>query len=494
MATLPAPNDTVSRYGPLAALLLVAAFAASAALPVSDIDYWWHVAAGRWIVEHHQLPTTDPFGVFGDANPVRALTVLRGQWLGQVVLWAAHLAAGPAGAVALRVLLLASALAVIILRARRAGASWVATLIVASTVAFGLVRFTGERPQLLGFPLFALLLLVLELRDARRPAWTVLAVGAIGLVWVNAHGSVLLAVLLVAGMAATETVSRLALRRPPGDRTLWLAAGALAVVTAAGPNGLRTFSYALTTQASELAKRTTEYVSSLAIAGPGGSAAQAGVYAALALGAVALPTLVRVSPTRAAALVALGLASVMSYRYHSLYLIGAGPWIAQGLTGLEARLRPPFIRAARLAPIPLAALSAALLFWTQPPLQALRGAVNEGRVPRVATEHLRSVGAQGRALVWFEWSGFALEECAPAVTPFVDPRMLDDALLRPYTHMIWATPEGLAALDRSGVDWVLLPFQNARGESYPLHAVLRQSLVWKTELSWDRGALYRRVR
>jgi hypothetical protein len=72
--------------------------------------------------------------------------------------------------------------------------------------------------------------------------------------------------------------------------------------------------------------------------------------------------------------------------------------------------------------------------------------------------------------------------------------MLDDARLRPYTHMIWATPEGVSALEASGIDWVLLPFRSAADEPYPLHALLRMSPSWRTALQWDRGALYERVR
>jgi hypothetical protein len=32
---------------------------------VLDPDIWWHMATGRWILQHHALPVTDPFSMYG---------------------------------------------------------------------------------------------------------------------------------------------------------------------------------------------------------------------------------------------------------------------------------------------------------------------------------------------------------------------------------------------------------------------------------------------
>ena len=36
---------------------------------VSDPDIWWHLATGRWILQHHALPMTDPFSSYGLGKP-----------------------------------------------------------------------------------------------------------------------------------------------------------------------------------------------------------------------------------------------------------------------------------------------------------------------------------------------------------------------------------------------------------------------------------------
>lgn len=36
---------------------------------VADNDIWWHLAAGRWILQHRSLPRTDPFSLYGMGKP-----------------------------------------------------------------------------------------------------------------------------------------------------------------------------------------------------------------------------------------------------------------------------------------------------------------------------------------------------------------------------------------------------------------------------------------
>ena len=44
------------------ALLLVLLFFAFSSwfMQVSDVDFWWHIATGRYILEHRSLPDKDP--------------------------------------------------------------------------------------------------------------------------------------------------------------------------------------------------------------------------------------------------------------------------------------------------------------------------------------------------------------------------------------------------------------------------------------------------
>ncbi|HEX7193216.1 MAG TPA: hypothetical protein VF381_16715, partial [Thermoanaerobaculia bacterium] len=62
-----------------AAILFVVLAAASLA-PIWSNDYFWHSAAGSWIVAHHALPATDPLAVASSHE-----RWVDGEWLFQLL-------------------------------------------------------------------------------------------------------------------------------------------------------------------------------------------------------------------------------------------------------------------------------------------------------------------------------------------------------------------------------------------------------------------------
>src|SRR5437016_8251400 len=69
----------------IAAVVLFVLVAIAAVAPIRSYDYFWHLAAGRWIVDHHAIPATDPLAVASVRTPW-----INGEWLYQVVLYATH--------------------------------------------------------------------------------------------------------------------------------------------------------------------------------------------------------------------------------------------------------------------------------------------------------------------------------------------------------------------------------------------------------------------
>ena len=62
---------------------LVVAFAAVFALRrLDNTDTWWHLAGGRWIVQHHHVPATDPLSWTVPDHPW-----INVQWLFDIVLY-----------------------------------------------------------------------------------------------------------------------------------------------------------------------------------------------------------------------------------------------------------------------------------------------------------------------------------------------------------------------------------------------------------------------
>lgn len=53
--------------------------------PIFSYDFFWHRATGRWIVEHHALPLTDPFTAGSDR-----VEWINGEWLWEAVVYSLH--------------------------------------------------------------------------------------------------------------------------------------------------------------------------------------------------------------------------------------------------------------------------------------------------------------------------------------------------------------------------------------------------------------------
>src|SRR6187200_2063204 len=98
----------------LAPIALFVALACAALGPVRNYDFFWHLATGRWIVEHHALPLVDPFAVASDRH-----AWINGEWLFEVVAYGAQQAVGVAGMSVVRALLAASIFVLVFFRSRR---------------------------------------------------------------------------------------------------------------------------------------------------------------------------------------------------------------------------------------------------------------------------------------------------------------------------------------------------------------------------------------
>lgn len=166
--------------------------------PIQSYDAFWHLATGEWILEHRDLPATDPFALASD--PVRWYN---GEWLFEV---AAHLIELAGGVVALsiaRAIVVASLftwlLAVV---AKRSG---LAAAIAVTAIAFaGADHRLGVRPELAGV-VFATV--VTHLLLGRLTRGKIAALGAITIVWMNMHPSALLAPVIAGATGAGKLIA-----------------------------------------------------------------------------------------------------------------------------------------------------------------------------------------------------------------------------------------------------------------------------------------------
>jgi len=172
----------------IAAAGLFVLIAVAAVAPIRSYDYFWHLATGRWIVEHHSLPTFDPLTVASAHVPW-----INGEWLYEIVLYAMHGIAGDGGISIINALLIAAIFAAGFVFASREQDIGVALLIAAIAFAGASDRL-GVRPAAAAALLIVIAIGLLGSRLRITPL--TIAYACLTIVWINVHPSALLAPVL----------------------------------------------------------------------------------------------------------------------------------------------------------------------------------------------------------------------------------------------------------------------------------------------------------
>lgn len=173
---------------------IVALIAYQPNLMLRDADTYWHLAAGRWILEHASVPTLDPFSHSMPGVPWTAF-----EWLSELVMLGVYRLGGWAGLAALAACSFALVLA-LLMRFLLARMEPVHALLFTVLAGSMLSTHLLARPHAMAWLLLALWIsaLVDAAEARRRPPWWLLGLMVL---WANMHGSFVLGLLLGAGMA-----------------------------------------------------------------------------------------------------------------------------------------------------------------------------------------------------------------------------------------------------------------------------------------------------
>ncbi|HUF17735.1 MAG TPA: hypothetical protein VMS12_06805 [Thermoanaerobaculia bacterium] len=202
-----------------AALFLSLAVASFA--PIRSYDYFWHLATGRWIADHRELPRADPFTVGSDTEVWH-----NGEWLFQVALYPIFRAGGHEAVAVARGLIVAAIFTLGFLFARSHAATSLAFLLTV-ICWYGAKERLDARPSTVA-ALFVVLALIILFSRSGSPKTRAILYALLTAVWMNAHPSALLAPALAgiyyAGRMLGETADRRALLKEGG----WMGSAAVA--------------------------------------------------------------------------------------------------------------------------------------------------------------------------------------------------------------------------------------------------------------------------
>jgi hypothetical protein len=493
----------------LLALAIVGVFIAL--VPTPPHDFWWHLKAGQ-LVATQGIPSTNMFAwsVPADAPFVYAT------WLGEWLFYALYAIGGPQTPIFARNMLGLAAFALVAVEARRRSGSWrLAGLAALLAGAMSMNNLPARTQNWSWVPFAAYALLLGAYAAGQLRARWLAALPLVMAFWVNAHGAFVLGLVLVALVAAGETLRALPWRfgarsidagaAPALDwrrlRALYLAAAATLAATLFNPLGLGIFGYVvklLTDPPSQGLVVEWQPPTTRSLAGMFFFASILVLLAALAL-ARRRPTVTDVLIVCAFLWLAWG-----GQRYVVWFGMLAMPVLAQSLSAPRRAGRP----SAR-ASLPATLIALVLLgglVAVQPPFKGglgmpapyrglfanLPGApqLYAAETPVAAAEYLRANPIEGRLYNEMGYGSYLDWVLYPAAQVFVDPRveLYPLEIWQDYLAIRDARDYNALLIDKYDVRRVLLD----RLIQPRLAAALASDSRWKREYADARAEIYRR--
>jgi hypothetical protein len=228
--------------------LLCFAVGAAAIHPVSNPDFGWHVALGRWVLANGAVPATEPFSHTATGAPMVAH-----QWASQALY---ALAIDSFSVRGLRFLNGAMAAGLVVLLfhwLRRVGAAPALALLLSVIWAVITENRLQLRPHMFNLLFFLGIYGGLFVARPRLSGLQIAGFVGLAVCWINLHSGAVLLPAIVTLYAAAVTVERHLLGRPPDSTELgggnlgrlWTLTGLLCAALLVSPNHGRTFGYIL---------------------------------------------------------------------------------------------------------------------------------------------------------------------------------------------------------------------------------------------------------
>jgi len=450
----------------------------------NDPDMWWHLKMGEIIWTTHHIPTVDLF-----SYTARYHTWIPHEWLSQLTIYAAYRAGGYSGLMAWLCILSAILLvAGYVLCSIVSGNSKVAFLGVLVIWLFATVGF-AVRPQMIGYVLLIVELLLLHLGRTRDPRWF-WTLPPLFALWVNCHGSFFIGMVIAVTAYALSFVgfqagSLVSVKWEPARRRYlaWSLALSIAALFM-NPVGRSQIFYPIDTMLHQsIGLSQVQEWQPLQI-----TDARAVPFLLLLL-CVFLLVMVRRSEMQLQELVFLALGTWMALSHQRmLFVFGIliAPVLSRMLSDLwgnyDAEHDRPLLNAAFI----LLSLFAAM--WAFPSQRALATQVEQTN-PAKALTFLKTHHISGRMLNEYVYGGYLIW-AAPEYPVFVDGRadvFEWTGVLRDFGK--WATLESdpRELLDKYGIDFCLI------SREAPMARVLPLMGDWKAAYSDTQAIIFVRT-
>jgi hypothetical protein len=237
---------TDSRLEQLQKLLVAVLFASlffRLAVPVFDPDFWWHLAAGKWMAANRAIISGDPFTIDSKFKTVTPITqfILKQYWLSQLVFFWTYSLAGLKGIILLTASVFTLMFFTLYRLILKAGGSRLVAggfVWLAATIIIHEFNYIGSKPQMWSSLFSVLLLACLEALRTNR-TWARWATPALMLLWANLHGGFIMGDVIMLLYAAGLLLARSA------SRPFLVVCAAALLASGLNPNGFAAFTVTL---------------------------------------------------------------------------------------------------------------------------------------------------------------------------------------------------------------------------------------------------------
>jgi hypothetical protein len=440
----------------LAALALMSMFSGE----IADPDTWFHLASGKWMLQHHQLPMPDPFAwttylgkpVYPNEYFTRDFT-LRHEWLGQIILYLIFAGGGPVGMVLFRAACVTAFCGIAACVVYRRTGDFYAALF--TMLASGMVArsVATDRPHIVTYLLLTIELLILE---RRRAMWLLVPLFAF---WSNFHGGYFAGWVVLGAYCGESLIERLRGKPQTDERTLWLwcILGFLA-------GGLNPTFFGIVP--AMFAYRQSFLQNTLREWHPP-ALNQFSWYLVLLIGAAVTLVWARRRARYADWLMYLVFAVLSLMAQRNVIFIGiVGPLIIGSQIPLKRFAGPAL-------DIALALALAIACFVNVQSAKAFQLRVASWQYPDAAIAFLKQHNVSAPMFNLYEWGGYLMWAAWPQEKTLVDGRALNESVFRDYWRIARNYSDALEILDRYGVQVLLLEgFEYGTGSVYKLNAML----------------------
>lgn len=511
--------------GRIVLLLFFSGVLFSLLTPIDDPDFFWHLATGKWIYEHKELPKEDPFSYTTSLQTQKeistAKTMLTQYWLANLIQYGVYKAGYYPGIIALRLAIALCILLILLLRLKEMGLSITASIVILLPLAYLLTVFKGDRPNQMTFLFLAVFLFLLPSLKKGKNIGYLLPFSF--LVWANIHGGFILGTVISLIYIFSELIRWLLARKGvlpgyPLNKKLLFFAVVTVIAGMVNPNGYLSI-YRLSVRQASFTYKTTENFSPLAYMHQGNYTLLFSTMSlfVLSLFSIFLYILLSVKGTLKSCkgfdgsppllsrdssrqnifvsaisksleeillVIFLGSLAFTAVRYLPLFAIAVTPIIGQML------LDKPDLRIKQLSkfliPEMVALVAFCLVAYGAYPATLLKKPIIGSDYPVAAVKFIKEHGIEGRVFNYIDWGGYLIWNFYPEKVVFTDGRILSQKLKKLYLSVsngsresIMGEPAYQAVLDTYSVKHILIPPVDLTGYFLPLVPVLVNDPAWR---------------